>query len=343
VDTGGAVWSRAYGWADLHGRRPATPETVYHLFSGTKLFTATAILQLVERKVLSLEDPVSRFFPDVPPLEHVSILDLLSHRSGLADSLKSFLAVSFPPEPPARSADALSRYRIRSRRPPRQRVEYRNVNYALLGDVVTRASGAEYVDRVVESILRPLGMESGFSTTPAMRPHLATGYVGRADPMRLLLWWLFPGTRGRLYGRSVDGLVELSEFQLATPAIGGLLGTVVDFARFLRAQLCGGDGVLTPESTRLMQTMVGRGAAGIESREGMAIGWKVGRVDGRTFLNHEGGGAGFTTELRLYPDAGIGVALAMNGMRMPATMRTAHVICEAVFGSRERLLAGDGA
>jgi hypothetical protein len=92
-----------------------------------------------------------------------------------------------------------------------------------------------------------------------------------------------------------------------------------------------------------MQTMVARGAAGIESREGMAIGWKVGRVDGRTFLNHEGGGAGFTTELRLYPDAGIGVALAMNGMRMPATMRTAHVICEAVFGSRERLLAGDGA
>jgi hypothetical protein len=82
---------------------------------------------------------------------------------------------------------------------------------------------------------------------------------------------------------------------------------------------------------RRMQSMVAEGAAGIESRVGVGLGWKIGRVANPTFLNHEGGGAGSTSELRLYPEANVGVALAMNGMRMPATMRLAHRICEAVL------------
>jgi len=69
----------------------------------------------------------------------------------------------------------------------------------------------------------------------------------------------------------------------------------------------------------------------MESRVGVGLGWKVGRVESRAFLNHEGSGAGFTSELRLYPEAGIGIALAMNLMRMPKTIRAAHKICEAAF------------
>ena len=76
-------------------------------------------------------------------------------------------------------------------------------------------------------------------------------------------------------------------------------------------------------------TFVGT-ATGIESRVGVGLGWKVGRVGDRDFVNHEGAGAGFTSELRLYPSEGVGIALAMNVMRMPATMRLSHVLCEMV-------------
>lgn len=116
-------------------------------------------------------------------------------------------------------------------------------------------------------------------------------------------------------------------------SIGGLVGTVPDFAKFLQAQLAAGGEILSLDSNRRMQTQAAHGKAGIESKVGVGLGWKIGRVNGRLFLNHEGGGAGYTSELRLYPDAGLGVALAMNVMRMPATMRAAHRICEVVVAA----------
>jgi hypothetical protein len=184
-------------------------------------------------------------------------------------------------------------------------------------------------------------MQASFRFTDSMRPSMATGYVDRWDPMRAVLWALFPDTRGRLYGARIGRHVELREYDLFTPAIGGLVGSVVDFGRFLQAHLTGGGPVLSPGWTARMHTQIAEGAAGIESREGMALGWKVGRVRGHALLNHEGGGAGFTTELRLYPDAEIGVAIAMNAMRMPSTMRLAHRLCELLLGARHHL--GDSA
>jgi D-alanyl-D-alanine carboxypeptidase len=333
VDQSSTLWSAGIGWADLHGKRHATSATVYHLFSGTKLFTAAAVLKLAEQLHLSLDDSVSKFVPDrTGTLSAITLRDLLSHQTGLRDSLRAFLAVSFPPGPLPSTSAALTRYPIRAARPPRQKVEYRNVNYALLGEVVTRASGRAYADYVEEAILRPLGMRARFGLDPSMSEEAATGYIDRWDPMRILLWALFPETRGRLYGRRVGRMIELREFDLFTSAIGGLVGSVEDFATFLTSQLRGGDPIVRPETTRQMQTMVATGAAGIESREGIGLGWKFGRANGRAFLNHEGGGAGFTSELRLYPEGRLGIVLAMNMMRMPNTIRLAHRICEAVVG-----------
>ena len=85
--------------------------------------------------------------------------------------------------------------------------------------------------------------------------------------------------------------------------------------------------------TERMQTMLAAGQPGIESRDGVGLGWKFGTSQGGRFLNHEGGGAGFTSELRLYPERRIGIALAMNAMRMPSTMRTAHAMCEALLSA----------
>lgn len=333
VDASGLRWAGGIGFADLRSRRPAAPETVYRLFSGTKLFTAAAVLQLEERGLLSLEDPVQRYVPEAQAARGVTLRHLLSHCSGLNDTLRGFLAVSFPPEAPPTSGEALGRYLIGPGRPPGRRVEYRNVNYALLGEVITRVSGLEYRQYVNRHVLAPLGMRAGWALTESTRGEAATGYMGRWDPMRLALRLLFPGLPKRLYGGRTGSLLELREYDLATSAIGGLVGTVPDFAKFLQAQLAAGGEILSLDSNRRMQTQAAHGKAGIESKVGVGLGWKIGRVNGRLFLNHEGGGAGYTSELRLYPDAGLGVALAMNVMRMPATMRAAHRICEVVVAA----------
>jgi len=340
VDPERLVWSGGFGLASVADDREAQADTVYRLFSGTKLFTAVAVLQLAEAGVLSLEEPVATYLPDVEGLGDITLLHLLSHRSGLRDTLRGFLAVTFPGEPPLTTAEALARYRIRAARLPGTRVEYRNVNYALLGEVVTRASGLEYDAYVRQQTLTPLGMGSNFALTAETRPRAATGYIHLRDPMRLVLPFVLDGPVSRLYGarpRSMPRLIALNEYDLGSAAVGGLVGTVEDFGVFLRAQLSGGGGVLSPASAQRMQALAAEGAAGVESRVGVGLGWKVGRVGARRFLNHEGGGAGFTSELRLYPDERLGIALAMNGMRMPATMRVAHRICEAVYASRGAL------
>lgn len=332
VDRGGLLWAGGFGYTDAARTRPAEADTVYRLFSGTKVFTAVAVLQLEERGLLSLVDPVECHLPEARGARGITLLQLLSHQSGLKDTLRGLLAVSFPPVEPPNAAEALGAFRLVPGRPPGTKVEYRNVNYALLGEVIHRVSGVEYRTYLRRSVLEPLGMQASFGLTPETRRRAATGTIERADPMRLLLPLLFPGLGKRLYGTRVGRLVELREYDLATSAIGGLVGAMPDFGRFLVAQLSGSGSVLNPDRTARMQTQVAAGAAGIESRVGVALGWKVGAVGGVRFLNHEGGGAGFTSELRLYPEAGLGVALGMNAGRMPRTMKVAHRLCEAARG-----------
>lgn len=337
VDRGGLLWADAFGFADLETGKAAEASTLYRLYSGTKLFTATAVLQLIERGLVRLEASAATYLPTggLPP--DISILHLLSHRSGLRDTLRAFLAVTFPPAEAPTTAQALAAYHLKAARRPGARVEYRNVNYALLGDVVARVSGLDYKDYVTQNILAPLHMSASFALGEATRPNAAIGYIGRWDPMRLALRALLPGVTKRLYGARAGTLIALNEFTLNSAAIGGLIGSVVDFARFLRAHLAEGSAILGAGATRKMQTMIATGAAGVESRLGVGLGWKIGRVGDRLFLNHEGGGPGFTSELRLYPESGLGIALAMNVMRVPATMRLAHRICEDVLGERSKL------
>ncbi|GMV03943.1 MAG: hypothetical protein AMXMBFR53_02250 [Gemmatimonadota bacterium] len=342
VTAEGPVWSGGFGSTDAAGTRPATADTVYRLFSGTKLFTAVAVLQFEERGLLSLSDLVERHVPGAEGARGITLLHLLSHRSGLKESLRGLLGVSFPPDEPPGAAQALAAYPLVAARAPGERVEYRNVNYALLGEVIRRVSGVEYREYVLRHVLAPLGMDASFGLTPETRARAAVGTLERADPMRLVLRFLFPGLGERLYGRRVGRLVELREYDLATSAIGGLVGTMPDFGRFLVSQLSGGGAALRPDTTARMQTQVAEGAAGIESRVGVALGWKVGSAGGVRFLNHEGGGAGFTSELRLYPDQGLGIALGMNAMRMPRTMRVAHRICEAVRAAAPSVVPATG-
>ncbi len=343
VAKSGALWCGSHGVAEVRKSIHADNATVYPLFSGTKLFTAVSVLQLAEKGLLTLNDSVSRFLPEVEHARDVTLLHLLSHQSGLSDTLRGFLAVSFPPDKPPTSVEALKRYEIRAKRRPGERVEYRNVNYALLGAVISRAAGYEYREYVQRYVLDPLNMKASFALPEANGEHAAAGYLQRWDPMRVVLRLMMPKSTSQMYRGRIGGLLELNRYELDTASIGGLIGSMPDFCKFLHSQLNGGRGVLASDVTARMQALVARGAAGIESRHGVGLGWKIGVANGRRFLNHEGGGAGFTTELRLYPDAGLGIAIGMNLMRMPHTMRAAHRICEAVYARRNELVSNQTA
>jgi len=74
-------------------------------------------------------------------------------------------------------------------------VEYRNVNYVILGNIIERLSGQPYTDYVSVHILRPLGSQAAFTCTGAMKAGMATGYVSRYDPTLLMIRLMMPGLR----------------------------------------------------------------------------------------------------------------------------------------------------
>lgn len=318
------------GFADVAARTPVEAGTRFHLFSGTKLYTASAVMRLVEDGVLALDAPVKRYLPELPLADELCVMHLLSHTSGLPDSLRAFLSIHLSGDPTPTSADALARYRL-GRYGPGGNARYGNVNYALLGELVSRVSGEPFTRYVERALLRPLGAELTFDDDGAGS---AVGYVSRFSPMLLLLPLLQPSVAKRIRGERAGRLQGLRPFSLDTAAIGGLVGHADAFLPLLREMLAPGDGVLRASSKVALLTPRTRGAAGIVSREGVALGWKVGAASGRRFFNHEGGGPGFATETRLYPGEGVGVVLLMNLTHGRGLSQLAHRICERL---RERV------
>jgi D-alanyl-D-alanine carboxypeptidase len=330
VDDTGQERLAVFGHSDLADDRAVTPDTVFHLFSATKLYTTTALMLLVERELVDLDDPVSAHLPHIELAHPVTLRQLASHNSGLRDTLRAFLSVHIPGEDAPSSAEALARYRLGRAKPPGETVAYRNVNYAILGEAIAKVAGVSYEEFVSGSVLDPLGSPAAFDYTDEMRAAAATGYLARFDPMRLVLRALFPRSSGRLFGGSSRGLVALNEYALDTAAIGGLVGCVSDFLPLIREFLSPNDGVLTAASKTQMLTIQAQGKAGITSTLGVGLGWKAGQANGAAFWNHEGGGAGFTSETRIYPDQGIGMVILMNRSHTPSLSRLAHEICETI-------------
>jgi len=178
---GELVWVKAAGVRETANNAPVTPETVFRIASMTKSFTAMSILKLRDEGKLSLEDPVSRYIPEIASLSYptsdsqvLNIRHLLTHSEG------------FPEDNPwgdrqLAQSDKTIREWMRAGIPfsssPGTIFEYSNYGFAMLGQIVAKASGRPYEDYVRDNILKPLGMNaSTFEMSAVPREHIALGY-----------------------------------------------------------------------------------------------------------------------------------------------------------------------
>ena len=178
---GELAWVKAAGVREKTGNAPVTPETVFRIASMTKSFTAMAILKLRDDGKLSLDDPASKYIPELAGLPYptsdsqvLTIRHLLTHSEG------------FPEDNPwgdrqLAQSDETMRAWLKSGIPfstsPGTAFEYSNYGFALLGQIVAKASGRPYADYVRDNILKPLGMNSStFEMTSVPREHIALGY-----------------------------------------------------------------------------------------------------------------------------------------------------------------------
>jgi len=287
VRDGEILLRRGYGMADLEHGIPMRPDHVFRIGSITKQFTGVAILMLVDEGLLSLDDPLTRFFPEYPTGGRtVTVEQLLAHTSGI----RSY--TSMPEWEPTQRQDLTVAELIHlfQDQPfdfePGEDWAYNNSGYILLGAIIEQLSNMTYADFVERRIFEPLGMTASFY-----------GDEQRVIPNRI------PG-----YSRPAGDWVNTEYLSMTHPyAAGSLLSTVDDLARWDRAISAGE--LLSEPGWRQAFTPVllndGRST-------GYGAGWMRGRIGPYETAEHGGGINGFITNAVRVPDAGLFVAVLAN-------------------------------
>jgi D-alanyl-D-alanine carboxypeptidase len=172
-------YQKAFGYADRTFKVPNTIHTKFHIASVSKPITAAAILLLAERGKLSLADHVSKFVPDFPNGDRITIEEVVTHYSGLADASSDpeYNDWARFPQTPASLVEKLAKLPMRSE--PGTKYSYSNSNYHLLALIIEKASGQSYGDFLAENIFKPLGMTSTahHGDEKTIVDGLATGYL----------------------------------------------------------------------------------------------------------------------------------------------------------------------
>ncbi|MEZ4862791.1 MAG: serine hydrolase domain-containing protein [Caldilineaceae bacterium] len=328
VKEGAIVYNKAFGLADGPNKIPATPETVYKWWSTTKIPTAIAILQLHERGQLDIDDPAAEYLPffDITypsdNSEIITIRHLLNHSSGMPDNVPEVVAwMHLADEPPLNQTTLLERVfpdYAKLKFEPGDHAEYSNVGYMVLGAIIEAVSGQSYETYVVNQILQPLSMNNtNFVYTGEMLKHAAVGSHPVISLESVLLPFLYDDLGAYIRERT-DGKIWFNRFYADSDPPTGLIGPATDLARLLMAFQNQGkvDGarILAPATVAMMtyDSHVRSVNTGQTDAPVQGLGWHVYQPEGRMYIAHGGGGPGFGSEMRLYPDESLGLIVFAN-------------------------------
>jgi D-alanyl-D-alanine carboxypeptidase len=311
VDAQKTLYAYAGGWADLARHRPMTLQTTLMAYSMTKTFTAVAVLQLVERGRLGLDDPVDRYLSSLPDFPYnaqgLTIRQLIAHTAGVPNPIPIRWAHLVEEDAGFDETAALAqvlRENPRLNSKPGQQYLYSNIGYWLLGRIVEQVTGQPFTEYVKANLIAPLAQPLAFVIPdPA---HHANGYLARFSLFNLIKGFLMDT---KFFGGYEGRWLRLKSHHLNGPAFGGMVGTAPAFAAFLQDQLRPQSVLLGAEGKRLLETQQ-RISDGDPIP--MTLGWHVGRANGVRYFFKEGGGGGFHTEMRLYPDQGIASVVMVN-------------------------------
>jgi D-alanyl-D-alanine carboxypeptidase len=282
------------GFADAASSTAVRPATRFEIGSISKSFTAILALQEAEAGRLDLHAPVRDLLPWIElrePYGPITLHHLLTHSSGL------------PMGTEASADDRFAAWTLRLLEPgspPGARFHYSNDAYKVAGLVVERAAGAPLPELLRRRILAPLGMRATEgSITNDTRTNLATGYQTLYDDRP---------------PQETHPLVP-APWTISTSGDGSIVSSVVDMAAYMRMLLSRGDSpagrVISEESFGLLTSRF------VEDEDqedwGYGYGLWVGGAEGRPRWKHSGGMVGYTAQMTLDLESGLGVVMLLNG------------------------------
>lgn len=299
VKDGKPIFAQGYGYANVAKRSPVIAgQTLFRIGSVSKLFTWTAVMQLVAAGKIDLDADVNKYLDFRIPEKYgkpITMRDLMTMTPGFAETVKDLFV------PNSKDLYPLGRY-LKQHIPPRifppgEVVAYSNYGAALAGYIVQRVSGQPFDTYVDDHILKPMGMtHSTFAQPlpPSLAPDLATGYA------------------------TATGKVIIPFEPIVPYPAGSFTSTATDMARFMIMQLqqgqFNGTSILPTATAQLMHSPHYNAAPGIN---GYDFGFYRENRNGLRIIGHAGDTSAFHTDLHLLLDKDVGIFMSFNSAGKP--------------------------
>jgi D-alanyl-D-alanine carboxypeptidase len=277
----------AIGRASIELGVPLSPDHVFRIASVTKIFTAATIMKLAEGGKLSLDDSLSKYLPNYPYAEGVTLRQLLNHTAGVPEvRAASDPQIKVDPLNTASVVTQIGRSPLDFR--PGTRWSYSNSGYVLLGAVIEKVTGTPWRKALQELILDPVGLkQTRHGDHSILMPGRVCGY-STDNPDHVIT--------NVTYGASTE-----------PHAAGDLVSTLDDLFHWMRA-IAGGQ-VVSKSGFRLMITPT---PDSLDVGYSYGLGMYLSRVRGATAVGHTGQTGGFTSSVTYLPDDDITVVLLAN-------------------------------
>jgi len=316
ADQGLPVYHRAFGFADIATQQKTDTASIFELASVSKQFTATLIAILSEEGKLNYDDPIEKFLPGLP-YPGITIRQLLNHTSGLPD-YQALMDQKWDKSKVAGNDDIiayLKKYKPASLFAPGDKYEYSNTGYVLLGSIVEKASGKDFVDFCRARVFRPLAMTSTDIRTKAQKDSIksfALGYIFVAEKNRYVRADSFPASNYTIWLGARKGPGRISSTS----------SDLLRWDRALRANR------LIKEST--WQEMISPARLNDGSQSMYGMGWML-RDDSTSgrIVFHTGDNPGYKTEIIRYAQPDRTVIVLCNN---------AHAQFDALVRAIEKLM-----
>jgi CubicO group peptidase (beta-lactamase class C family) len=301
------VYLKGFGYADIKTHSPITPNTIFHVASISKVFVATAIMQLVEQGLIDLDERIVNYVPNFKLIgdsyKEITVRQMLGHYSGMPNSN------DYNWDKPEYDSGAIERYvkslaNFKMEYSPGEQFRYSNIAYEVLGHLISKVSGKSFCVYQKEKVLNKAGMPNSSFLKPKELP----------------LNWANPHEMGL-----VPFMLDTYPFNRRHAPSSTLHTNAAEMCNWMLINLnkgsYGANKILNEQSVNSLWTQQ------IEYEEGgVGLGWFIGDYRGNRKIHHEGDDEGFQANMALLPDQSIGVIIMTNTLPAPINELTNSIL-----------------
>ncbi len=300
------IYAQSFGAKSRENNTPLTNDCIFRIASISKSFSATSIMQLAERKKLSIDQDVSELIgfkvrtPKFPETV-ITLRLMMSHLSSINDSQGYFSLDAINPEKNPNWAKSYSHYE------PGKGYAYCNLNFNMIGAIIEKISGERFDQYVIKHVLDPLGLYGGYDVDGLDKSRFASIYEYRADSSKFILSESAYASRAK----------DISNYAMGytTPVFsptGGMKISATDLAQYMLMHnnlgKYKGKRIISKKSAQQMQTALSE-----EEGYGFAIETTSKMIPGKTMKGHTGVAYGLFSAMFFHPEEKFGIVVISNG------------------------------